>query len=161
MEALKKKKMTKSQANAESKAVKILERAKRLLKDDDGNVEEAQRLRFEVTHNLLPSHKMYIMRKDPKSLLLDVDKRIHQARFRLFRNGGEEKAPEITSSGYENAKQYYSARYGKMTQSLRRRSYYTMGWLLFVFLSAAILLAVMQKYESSNEFISAFNWIRR
>jgi len=161
MEAHKKKKMSLAQANTEALAVKMLERAKRLLKEDERNVEEAQRLRLEVTDDLLPPHKMYIMRKNPKSLLLDLDRRIQHARLRLIRDGGESKAAEISSSGYEKTKRYYAERYGKMAQTLQRRSYYALGWFLLASLAAGIILAFLQKNFSTNEFAGAFSWIRR
>jgi Co/Zn/Cd efflux system component len=77
--------LTKEQRNAERAAIEKLTRAQQLLMESDENVEEAQRLRDEVTRHDLPKHKMYIRAEAPNSLLTDVDNRIFHARLRLQR----------------------------------------------------------------------------
>ena len=78
--------MSAAQKEAEQEAIRLLTYAQELLMEDENNVEEAQRIRFEVTEKLLPSRKMFIVGDHPKSLLKDVDTRIRHAYIRYYRD---------------------------------------------------------------------------
>ena len=79
--------MTSEQMKAKEEAIRLLTKAQKILMDDDGNVLEAEQLRFKVTTELLPPKHLYILGKHPHSLLTDVDTRIKHAYFRLNQDG--------------------------------------------------------------------------
>ena len=74
---------TPEQEEAQEEAIRLLTKAQQLLMEDEKNVKEAEKLRFEVTNHLLPPKHLFILAKHPRSLLKDVDKRIHRAYYRL------------------------------------------------------------------------------
>lgn len=76
--------MSTRQMAAANKAVKKLEKAARLLKEGDENLEEAIRLRDEALGEDLPPQKVVIKGEDPRSLLLAVNKRIDGAESRSY-----------------------------------------------------------------------------
>lgn len=76
--------MSTKQAQAAAEAVELLTKAQKLLDESDDNLEEAIKLRDKVTNTVLPPAKLYIKGKDPRSLLLDVNKRIEGAESRRY-----------------------------------------------------------------------------
>ncbi len=78
-----------AQMEAEKKAVEMLTHAQKLMVRGDEHLDEARRMRLEVTQQILPPRRMYIVGKHPKSLLKDVDKRISRAMIRKTLHGLE------------------------------------------------------------------------
>ncbi len=76
--------MSGRQARTADDAVKKLERAQKLLMEGDENLEEAIKLRDEVTNSDLPPVKVFIKGENPKSLLLDINRRIDGAKSRGY-----------------------------------------------------------------------------
>ncbi len=76
--------MSNRQMSAASKAVQKLQEAVDLLKDSDEHLEKALALRDEVLGADLPTAKVYIKARDPRSLLLDLNKRIEGAKAREY-----------------------------------------------------------------------------
>lgn len=76
--------MSNRQMSAANKAVQKLQEAVALLKESDENLEQALTLRDEVLGADLPTAKVYIKAEDPRSLLLDLNKRIEGAKSRGY-----------------------------------------------------------------------------
>ena len=71
------------QEEAEQESIRLLTKAQQLLIENDSNIDEARKIRFEVTDHLLPPKHLYILGKHPRSLLKDVDKRIRRAHYNI------------------------------------------------------------------------------
>lgn len=107
-----KKKLTNQQRNAEQEAVRTLTRVQNMLQVDESNLPEARKLRNYVVHELLPKNHLKIMRTHPKSLLLDIDRRIQRAETRLY--------TQKRSSG-DSAKVSHPDRASKASVTYRKR----------------------------------------
>lgn len=169
-------KMTPEQEKAEREAVRLLKKAKRLLMEDDKNVEKAKKIRFEVTDQLLPQKQMYIIGKHPKSLLKEVDRKINNAYYRLNQQGmlsqvmptssstlekpvnGVYLAKDIDFAKINNA---ISNRYSKATSKARSEMGVSAGYLILLLLFVLILFFVMQNFYGMNQIYSSFNWLPR
>ncbi len=171
-------KMTKVQIHTEKEAVRILTQAQKLLEEGDQYVHEAQRLRYEVTHELLPPQRMYILRKHPRSLLLDVDRRIQHAHIRNLREGKsvgqygtfypagamnpvKQENPVRQKSTLKETKKKYAGRYGTMAETVQKQFQSTIIWYSILSLLFVLSLFYLQQYLASNDFQRAFMWLYR
>ncbi len=182
--------MSKSQVRAEREAIRKLNTARKMLKQSSGNLQEAQRIRLDVTNQLLPSNNMYIVGEHPKSLLRDVDKRIRRAVLeQLIAGRGDvtsmetipsqivpsrtfpsqtvplQTAPSqvVSSQTISQQKPTHSIteRYRKASQQNQGNSYWAFAVLL---LAAVILIAVLVgigQHVGSGSMTNSFSWINQ
>lgn len=160
--------MTAEQAKAEEEAIRLLTHAQKLLMDDPKNADEAKRIRFEVTNSLLPPKRMYIIGKHPKSLLLDVDRRIQHAYITQIRQGGlvhQEEIPvgnTVEMQGEtKRACDFWSQRYGSLKGNLQRQFYWSLIFLLILTIFVLVLIFVIGKNEGASNFSRSFQWLVR
>jgi hypothetical protein len=173
--------MSSAQAKAEAKAIELLTKAQELLLEGDENVDEAKRIRNEVTDHILPPRRMYIVGKHPRSLLLDVDRRIHHAKFRLTREETDSKLYETVFEPYDSTKiklpkrtnhfdyvmskvsayeKERRSRYGSKNNQLRIQMMVSMGLLLLLGIGLVGLLFYLSTTQEGGELYQSFNWLR-
>lgn len=176
--------LTPEQQHAEKRAIELLTRAQRLLMEDDRHVDEAQRLRFQVTDELLPPRRMFIVGKHPRSLLSDVDRRIRHARIRLIRNAAkgmkfDRTLPDIQINvhplmkhsefeDFEEAVKEISEfelkrqnRYGLKTAQLEEQRIATLTLFLLLGLGFLMFLVYLSNTYATNDLYNAFDWIKQ
>lgn len=156
--------LTPEQERAEREAVRLLNRARNMLIEDIRNVEEAKRIRFEVTQMLLPPNRMYIVGRHPKSLLRDIDQRINYASIRQIHTTGElyrDAAPSVQSQATQQACQWWQNRYGSLKNNIQRQLYWSLAFFFALSVSLMYLLFEISKYGGSRSFSGSFDWLPR
>lgn len=160
----KRNRLTPEQEKAEKEAIRLLNHAKKMLLDDWRNVDEAKRIRFEVTHKLLPPKKMYIAGKHPRSLLRDLDKRINYAYIRQIQASGEifrDVAPAVQSEATKQACMAWQNRYGSLKGNVQRQLYWSLAFFFGLSVCLMYLLFEISKFSGSQSFAHSFNWLSR
>lgn len=160
--AKKPRKLTRQQMQVEEQAVRLLKQAIQLVEADDTNVERARELRHYVVHELLPEHNMVIQRKNPRSLLLDLDRRIQRASLRRALNGNRpskvQAAKKVQASQREMQRR---ARYAtisqKQNQQVMRNA---VGFICLIILLVAAVMTAKHVY-GPEMFYQSFDFLPR
>lgn len=168
-------KLTPQQEAAEKEAIRMLTQAQKLLMDSDENVDEAKRIRFEVTDRLLPPNRLFIVGKHPRSLLRDLDRRISGAYFRLTQDGMFHhvvSAPRMTriekpvqgvylgkKTDYAKINQEIQSRYEKASRQIKSQPRFSGGWLVLIFVAMILIVLAMQNFYGTNSLNNSFNWL--
>ncbi len=158
----KKNRLTPLQEKAEQEAITILNRALNILEEDPRNAEEAQRLRFEVTDELLPKHKMYIIGKHPQSLLKELDITIQHAYVRQINNNSQlhqEEIPVVQSEITQKACDKWTNRYGASIKNTQQKLYWTIAIFLVLTIFLAILYYLIVSFGGNSTYSNSFKWV--
>jgi hypothetical protein len=157
----KKNRLTPQQEKAEHEAINILNRAIKMLEKDPRNAEEAQRLRFEVTNDLLPKNKMYIIGKHPRSLLKELDITIQNAYVRQINSNGQlhhEEIPVVQSATTQRACDWWTNRYGMLKKNNKHQLY----WAIAIFLAFTVFMVtlffLMGSFGGNSSYTNSFKW---
>lgn len=158
-----KKQLNEEQREAEREAVLLLTKAQRLLMADERNADEALRLRLAVTRDILPPHKLYIAGQHPQSLLKDVDRRIHQARFKHYRRGDETETAAAGPSAAPRSNAVRPAkipRYARAAGRERRRMFWSYASMIVCCIALAAMVVFMGQCESGrDQWRNSFEWL--
>lgn len=151
-------KRTREQLNAETRAVEMLNQARQLIEEDDLNVEEARRIRHYVVHEYLPSKKLYILRKDPKSLLLDLDRKIQRAstRLALMRLKPAKKEAKRLDKRINDKMRIRKMRYSQATKQAQEQMLLNALGLLGVFVLVMGAFLAAYNYYGPDLFYQSF-----
>ncbi len=158
----KKNRLSPQQEKAEQEAINILNRAIKMLEKDPRNAEEAKRLRFEVTNDLLPKNKMYIIGKHPRSLLKELDITIQHAYFKQITNNGQlhkDEVPVVLSAATQKACDWWTNRYGTLKKNTQYKLYWTIGIFLVLTVFIVILLFLMGSLGGNSSYTNSFKWM--
>lgn len=161
----KRNRLNNEQAKAEREAVRLLKMAQEMLLKDPRNAEEAKRIRYEVTHKILPPHRMYIIGKHPQSLLRDVDKKINYAYMRQVLETGElyqDEAPVVQAAETREACEWWHNRYGMVKNNVQRQIYWSFAVFLVLLTTLIVLMVALDGGNGGgHSFSQSFSWLSR